>query len=193
MENVNKTVAAQQITMMFGAMFGVWFAMGYLASLAALTNPAIAMAIMLLKIVSVVALFLAVRYLRNKVFPTNFTWLQSFVYGIQIAAFAGILDAFFVYVYNEWIYPENLQTIWQTSISQLNTQISQLRQMGGGMMKSAVEGLQVAVRQLEEEGCGTPIKTAMGILAQDIQFGFIWMIIFSFFLRRKGYPEEQNA
>ena len=77
---------------------------------------------------TVVLLFLLMRPIRLFFADEGLSGLRAWTYGVQLMFFAGLLEALFVYIYNTWLYPDNLFEMHSAVISQYRQAIDMMQQ-----------------------------------------------------------------
>lgn len=144
---------------------------------------------------TVVLLFLLMRPIRLFFADEGLSGLRAWTYGVQLMFFAGLLEALFVYIYNTWLYPDNLFEMHSAVISQYRQAIDMMQQANAEQtMPSLMQMLKDSQTMIEETPVPTPIEAAMQALSNDITYGIFWMIPISLILRTKprtSNPQEQ--
>lgn len=177
-----------QYLMQAGTIMGMWFIVEYIVFVLATGNILLNFVHTPMMFVTPVLLFFLIRKLRNAIFPTGeFRFVQAFSYGVQLMFFGGLIEAFFIYAYNQWISPGNLLEMRQALLAQY-AEVTEMmgtipnNPLGGTMGKAFTEAQEI----LAEAPVERPIEAAINALSNDITYGFLWMIPLAFILRRKS-------
>lgn len=108
--------------------------------------------------------------------------LQAWVFGVQLMLFAGLIEAFFVYIFNEFIRPGNLAHIYEASIAQVENVIATFKELGG--KDDAFIQFEQTLETLKAVPYSSPIDTAISTLSNDLFAGIILMIPIALIVRR---------
>lgn len=164
---------------------GGWFIAEYLVHNYSVNNLLLNLLNLPMMLATAVYLYLIVRKLREQVMPEKkIRALQAWTFGVQIMFFAGLLEALFIWLFNAYLVPDNLQMVHDAMVQQLE-QTQQLYKASGlnsGFLSSM---LSQSADVLSEQKVASPIETAMSALSNDIFAGMIVMIPISWMVRKK--------
>ena len=163
---------------------GIWFIIEYLLRNAAARNVLLSFITTPMLIVTPVALWYILRQLRRRFLDDRITGFQAWTFGTQLMFFAGLIEALFIYIYNEFLYPGNLAEVQQAMIAQYEEAANSLRTMGS--FPSMLQPIQEAIDTMREMPVSSPIETAISQLSTDIFYGMLLMIPISLIVRKKG-------
>ncbi len=161
---------------------GAWFIVEYLLRNAASRNVMLSFITTPLMIVTPIALWYIVRQLRRTILDDQITGFQAWTFGTQLMFFSGLLEALFIYLYNEFIAPGNLMEVQQALIAQYEEAAASLRSMGITTMQQT---LAETIQTLREMPVSSPIETAISQLSTDIFIGMLLMAPISLIVRKK--------
>lgn len=181
-------VMAMQFLMKAGLMLGVWFAIEYLITVFATQSILLAIVHTGAMCATVFFLFYGVYKLRQTVFPNGFLYLQAWLYGTELMFFGGLIEAIFIYAYNQWLAPNTQLQMRNALVAQYENVQQQMEALGNTSNAFIEKWQQVMEQSLElikTAPIERPIDLALTAISNDIFYGMIWMILFSFFLRKK--------
>lgn len=167
---------------------GIWFIIEYLLRNAAARNVLLSFITTPMMIVTPVALWFIIRQLRRQFLDNRIAGFQAWTFGTQLMFFAGLIEALFIYIYNEFLYPGNLAEVQQAMIAQYEEAAASLRSLGS--LPSILQPMQEAVDALREAPVASPIETAISQLSTDIFYGMLLMIPIALIVRKKGEKQE---
>lgn len=167
---------------------GIWFVIEYLLRNAAARNVLLSFITTPIMVVTPIALWFILRQLRRNILSDRLSWFQAWTFGTQVMFFAGLIEALFIYIYNEFLYPTNLAEVQQAMIQQYEEAAASLRALGS--LPSLLGPMQETLEAMKEMPVSSPIETAISQLSTDIFYGMILMIPIAFIVRKKG--EESN-
>lgn len=162
---------------------GLFFIVEYWLRNASSTNVMLSFLTFPLMLVTPVALWWILRNLRQKVLSNMMLGIQAWSFGVQLMFFAGLLEALFIYVYNQFIHPTNLLEVQQAALAQYNEAYHLVK--GMGTMRQLEPILLDTYNQLKEAPVPSAIETAINALSNDIFIGMILMIPIAFIVRKK--------
>lgn len=162
---------------------GVWFIAEYLLRNAAARNVMLGLISTPMMIMTPIALWYILRRLRRQLLGDRILGFQAWTFGTQLMFFAGLIEALFIYIYNEFIAPGNLEEVQQAMIAQYEELATSLRTMGVSSMQQT---LQETIDAMREMPLTSPIEAAISQLSTNIFYGMLLMIPISFIVRKKG-------
>ena len=171
---------------------GVWFIIEYLMRNAAAHNVMLGLISTPMMIVTPIALWYIIRNLRRQILDDHISGFQAWTFGTQLMFFAGLIEALFIYIYNEFIFPGNLIEIQQAIIVQYEDAAASMHSMG--VMTGLLSTLEETIEAMKEMPVSSPIETAISQLSTDIFYGMILMAPISLIVRKKAGTEvnEEN-
>ena len=101
--------------------------------------------------------------------------------------FAGLIEAGFIYVYNEFLVPTNLVNVHNQMIAQYEEVMTTIENMPNksGMISSMSTLMQESIDLLKQTPVPSAIETAMTMLSNDIFYGMIIMIFVAPIIKKK--------
>lgn len=167
---------------------GVWFIAEYMLSIAALQNLFINFLLLILRLATPIALWWILRRLRRTILNDAIMGIQAWTFGVQLMFFAGLIEAIFIYVFNEFIKPGNLLAVKQATIEQYENAYETLKQLGA--YSEYLPSFKETLEQLRDAPVLSPIDSAISSLSKEIFIGMLLMIPIALIIRKK--PSFQN-
>ncbi len=167
---------------------GGWFIIEYLMRNAAAKNVLLSFITTPMMIVTPIALWFIIRQLRRSILGNQMMGFQAWTFGTQLMFFAGLLEALFIYLYNEFLFPTNLTEVQQAMILQYEEAAASLRTIGA--FPSMLQPMQEMIDTLKETPVSSPIETAISQLSTDIFYGMLLMIPIALIVRKKRQEEN---
>lgn len=162
---------------------GIFFIVEYLVRNAAATHVLLGLLTYPMMMVTPVALWWILRRLRQRVLSNMMLGIQAWSFGVQLMFFAGLIEALFIYVFNQFLYPTNQMEVQQAAIAQYDEAYHLIKGMGG--MQQLLPYLEETLKTLKEAPVPSAIDTAISALSNDIFIGMFLMIPILFIVRRK--------
>lgn len=166
---------------------GAWFIIEYLLRNAAARNVLLSLITTPMMVVTPIALWFILKQLRKKILGDRLFGFQAWTFGTQLMFYAGLLEALFIYLYNEFLFPTNLAEVQQAMILQYEEAASSLRAMGA--FPNMLQPMQEMIDTMKEMSVSSPIETAISQLSTDIFYGMLLMIPIALIVRKKGAEE----
>ncbi len=166
---------------------GIWFIIEYLLKNAAARNVLLSFITTPMMIVTPIALWYILRRLRRQFLDDHMMGFQAWTFGTQLMFFAGLLEALFIYIFNEFLYPGNLAEVQEAMIMQYEEATTALRSMGS--LTSILQPMEETLDAMREMPVASPIETAISQLSTDIFYGMILMIPIALIVRKKKVVE----
>lgn len=160
-----------------------WFIVEYLVRNASSTNMMLGLLSFPMMMVTVWALWWIIRKLRREILADCIHGIQAWSFGVQLMFFAGLIEALFIYIYNEYLFPGNLVAVQQAAIAQYESVLGQLTEMGA--YQSWIPKFQETLDAMKEMPLQSAIDTAIGSLSNDIFAGMFIMIPLALILRKR--------
>jgi len=195
-EQIARSKAISQHILHISFVLGLWFVVEYFFLV--LSTRSILMAALRtpMMIVTPIVLCILLYKLRNKFFENDmFGRFRCWVYGVQIMFYAGLIEAFFIVVYNQWIAPNNLVEMHNAMIAQYENVSNMYTQTPGAeqLMPGISKTLDESIKLLKESEIEKPFQAGITMLSNDIFYGSFWSLIFCFFLHQKSKEENQTV
>lgn len=162
---------------------GLFFIVEYCVRNASATNVMLGFFSFPMMLVTPVALWWILRRLRRQLLSDMMLGIQAWSFGVQLMFFAGLIEALFIYVYNQFLHPTNLYEVQQATIAQYEEVYSMIHGMGSWQAYEST--LLQAIEVMKEAPVGTAIEAAITALSNEIFVGMILMIPILFIVRRK--------
>lgn len=170
---------------------GVWFIIEYMLRNAAAHNVMLGLISTPMMIVTPIALWYIIRNLRRQFLDDRIAGFQAWTFGTQLMFFAGLIEALFIYIYNEFLFPGNLAEIQQALIAQYEDAAASIRSLS--VMTSMLGTLEETIEAMKQMPVSSPIETAISQLSTDIFYGMILMIPIALIVRKKANPESNEG
>lgn len=185
--NANPTAAAvSQFIMRTAFPLGIYFIAEYLVSVAAMGNLSLMAVRLLMAVATPVALFFLMRMLRDRVLDGYIRGRQVWLYGVHTMIFAALVEAAFVYIYNEFLDPGNLLRTQQAAIAQFEASRASLEAMpGAGGAGALLDTMNSMVEELRNTRIPTAIEAAVSQLSNDFLAGIVLMLAIAPAVRRR--------
>lgn len=181
-----KGQAALQYLMQAGALLGLWFCIEYFVAAQGIQSFLFASVAFAMRIGTIFFLFFLVKKLRDMLFADGFFWIQSWMYGIQLMFFGGLIEAICIYGYCSWINPDFLFELHQSRLAWIESIPELMKSFGVAELPAeTMTQFNLLTDNIRELGPDSPITAAMNALSNDIFSGMILMIPISFILRRR--------
>lgn len=193
MNKKTETLATQvmQYLMKTALFLGLFFVVEYVFRVYAARNILLALLNIPLMLITPIALYMLIKKLRDQVLDGYIMGMQAWMYGVQLMFFAGLIEALFIYVYNEFIDPANLYNTKQLLIQQYEESLTALEQMESG--KTFIQSLNInldeTLAQLKQMPVSTAIESAVDMLSSTMTTGMFLMLLIAPILKRK--PSNQ--
>ena len=169
--------------MKMGLPVAVWFIVEYLLRNAATRSLPLNLLIVPLMLLTPFIFFRVLRSLRREVLNDMMLGIQAWTFGVQLAFFAGVVEALFIYVYNQFLFPTAIADNLQATTALYEQMIAQLKEAGAysSMWNTFDENL----KTLNELPVPTAIETAISTLSNEIMMAMLYMVPLAFMLRKK--------
>lgn len=164
-----------------------WFIVEYLVRNAMSTNVLLSFLVIPMMVITPIAIWWILRKLRRDYLYDGILGIQAWSFGVQLIFYAGLIEALFIYVYNEFLKPGNLKVVQEALISQYEN-VYQTFSSSPALSQYAGR-LQEMIDELKEAPVLTPIETAITALSNDVFFGIILMIPIALIVRKKPNPD----
>ena len=144
-------------------------------------------------VVTVVLLYIVIKRLRDRYLEGVITAFMAWTFGVQLMFFSGLIEASFIYVYNEFIVPTNLMTVHEQLIAQYDSAIEAVESLASAnsMASSMLPMMQEMSAMIKEMPVSSAIETAISMLSNDIFYGMLIMAIVAPIVRRRVKREQE--
>lgn len=183
--------AVNQYLMRWAMLLGAWFIIEYIVRNFAAYNMMLEMLSVPMMFVTAVMLFLLMKGLRNSVLEGYISGMQCWAFGVQMMFFAGLLEALFIWLFNDFMLPDNLVRVHQARVEQYEAMIRMAEATQGEaqntlpLMTRMTNLLQASSDQFKDMPIYTAIEAAVVMLSNTIFYGMILMVPISLILRKK--------
>ena len=178
-----KGAAINQYLMKIALLLGGYFIIEYMVHNYSATNILFGLLNLPMMAITVILVYCIIRNLRDKLFDGKIPGLVAWTFGVQLMFFAGLIEAAFIYVYNEFIVPTNLVTVHDQLIAQYEEVLTTLETTGIG--SSMISMMQETIELLKQTPVASAIETAITMLSNDIFYGMIIMTFLAPIIRKK--------
>lgn len=178
-----KGAAINQYLMKIALLLGGYFIIEYMVHNYSATNILFGLLNLPMMAITVILVYCIIRNLRDKLFDGKIAGFIAWTFGVQLMFFAGLIEAAFIYVYNEFIVPTNLVTVHDQLIAQYEEVLTTLETTGIG--SSMISMMQETIELLKQTPVASAIETAITMLSNDIFYGMIIMTFLAPIIRKK--------
>lgn len=161
----------------------VWFIAEYLLRNAAVSHIGLGFLLMPMMLITPYAMYRIMRRLRQTVLSDMMLGIQAWTFGIQMAFFAGLVEALFIYVYHQFLFPTSIADNVQATIAMYEQMTQQLKE--AGTSSSLWDSFAQAIEQIKEAPLPTAIETAISTLSNEILLAMFYMIPVALSVRKK--------
>ena len=176
--------AVSQFLMKAALPLGAYFIAEYMVSVLATGNVLLAMLRLAMAAATPVALFFMLRTLRDRILGGYIRGRHAWLYGVQAMIFAALIEAAFIYIYNEFLVPDNLAQMQQAALAQFDASRAALESMPAGGSASVVEAMGGLVEEMRHAPVPTAIEAAVSQLSNDFMVGMVLMLAVAPMVRR---------
>ena len=179
--------AINQYMMKMALPLGAYFIIEYLVRNYSASNIFLGVLSLPMMLLTVFFVYKIMKRMRDKLLEGRITGFMAWTFGTQLMLFAGLIEAAFIYIYNEFIVPTNLMNIHEQMIEQYESVMKTIEALPekSGLVTSASTMMQDTLNVLKETPVSTAIETAMSMLSNDIFFGMIIMAFIAPIIRKK--------
>ena len=112
---------------------------------------------------------------------------MAWTFGTQLMLFAGLIEAAFIYIFNEFIVPTNLVEVQNQLIAQYENVLKLVEETpnNSALVASASTMMNDTIQMLKEAPVSTAIEAAMSMLSNDIFYGMFMMAFIAPIIRKK--------
>lgn len=161
----------------------VWFIAEYLLRNAATAHVGLSMVMVPMMLVTPYIIFRILRRLRQTMLSDMMLGLQAWTFGVQLAFFAGLIEALFIYVYNQFLFPDAIAQNLQQTLSMYDQMMVQLKD--SGVDTTFWSQFEETLDQLREAPIPSAIETAISTLSNEIMLAMLYMIPVALCVRKK--------
>lgn len=182
-----KGAAINQYLMKIALPLGAYFIIEYLVRNYSASNIYLGLLNIPMMAITAILLYIAIKKLRDYFLDGHIAGFYAWTFGVQLMFFSGLIEAAFIYIFNEFILPTNLVTVHDQLIAQYERVYSTIQDLSSnsgtasamtGMMKDTIE-------ILKQTPVSSAIETAITMLSNDIFYGMIIMFFLSPIIRKK--------
>ncbi len=166
-----------------------WFIVEYLIRNAMYSHIMLSFLIFPMMLVTPVALWWLIRKLRRDFLGDAILGIQAWSFGVQLMFYASLIEALFIYVFNQFVRPGNLHRIQQAAIEQYENVRQTLA--ASGSFERYMPRLQQAIDALKEAPVLSPIETAISTLSNNLFIAIALMIPIALIVRRHPQLPQQ--
>ena len=135
-----------------------------------------------------VLLFITMRTLRDKVMGGTIGGFQAWVFGVQMMLFAALVEAAWIYVYNQVIAPDNLYDMQTAAIDQYEQSVAMLSQ--SSQFQPLLQRMNGMVAELKDAPVPTAIEAAVQMVSNDLFIAILLMIPISLIIKRQQNTQQ---
>lgn len=182
-----KGAAINQYLMKSALPLGAYFIIEYLIRNYSASNIFLGLLNFPLMFVTIFFVYYIMKKLRDIYLDGHIAGFFAWTFGVQLMLFAGLIEAAFIYVYNEFLVPTNLVNVHDQMIAQYEEVMATIENMPNksGMISSMSSLMQESIDLLKQTPVSSAIETAMTMLSNDIFYGMIIMIFVAPIIKKK--------
>lgn len=162
----------------------IWFIVEYMVHVAATHNMWLQFFTLPMMLATPLMVWYILKQLRDRVMGGTIRGLEAWTFGTQLFFYAGLVEAMFIYLYNEYMSPNNLMEMQQALIAQYEevSKVLNESQQGGSLPMFMSE----AVEELKKAPIPSAIEAAINQLSTTLFQGLMVMIPVGLVLRQKN-------
>lgn len=160
---------------------GIFFIFEYMLTVWSSGNIFMGMLRLPLFLGTPVLLFITMRTLRDKVMGGSIGGFQTWVFGVQMMLFAALIEAAWIYVYNEFLAPDNLLDLQTAAIAQYEESAAIIAV--NPKLQPLLHPLNQMVESLKNAPVPTAIEAAVQIVSNDLFIAIVLMIPISLVIK----------
>lgn len=169
----------------------VWFIVEYMERIAATHNLMLQLLTLPMMCATPFLAWYIIKQLRDRVMGGVISGLEAWTFGTQLFFFAGLIEAMFIYLYNEYMSSNNLFEMQQALIAQYEEVTTLLSEtQSGGFAGQYSQMMKDTVEVLKEAPIPSAIEAAVNQLSSTLFQGLFLMIPLSLILRHKNKRTE---
>ncbi len=182
-----KGVTVNQFLMKTALPLGGYFIIEYLIRNYTASNIFLGLLNLPMMAVTAVLLFLSIRKLRDLLLDGQISGFMAWTFGVQLMFFAGLIEAAFIYLFNEFLVPTNLVTVHNQLVAQYESALTTIEGMASAsnMAASMIPMVKEMIELLKDTPVATAIETAISMLSNDIFYGMLIMAFVAPIVRKK--------
>ena len=182
-----KGVAINQYLMKIALPLGCYFIIEYLIRNFSANNLFLVLLNIPMMFVTLILLYIIIKRLRDTLLDGKIAGFFAWTFGVQLMFFAGLIEAAFIYIYNEFIKPTNLITVHDQFIAQYEELLATVQSMPNtsGLSSSMINMTQESIELFKQTPVSSAIETAITMLSNDIFYGMILMMFIAPIVRKK--------
>ncbi|MCF0180208.1 MAG: DUF4199 domain-containing protein [Bacteroidales bacterium] len=165
---------------------GGYFIIEYLVRNYSASNIFLSLLTFPMMLITVFLVYWIMKRMRDKLLNGKISGFMAWTFGTQLMLFAGLLEAAFIYIYNEFVVPTNLLDMQTQMIAQYEDVMKTIEAMPekSELLNSANTMMQDTINVLKETPVSSPIEAAMSMLSNDIFFGMLMMLFIAPIIRK---------
>lgn len=164
---------------------GSFFIFEYIVRCKMFSNQWISYFILPLAFMTPVLIFVILRSMRDKYCDGYIYRRVTWIYGNRLMLLSALVEAFFIYIYNEFIAPDNLASVQSAMASQLESSINEFGKV------ISVDTLTQYLSLLKETPIPSAIEAAKDSFISTLFYGCILILLISFIV--KGRPKSVES
>lgn len=178
--------AINQYLMKIALPLGGYFIIEYLVRNYSASNLLLGLLNIPMMAITAVLLFVIIRALRDKILDGHISGLYAWTFGVQLMFFAGLIEASFIYIYNEFLFPDNLLNVHNLMIEQYKEVLTSLQSLqSSGTSATLTNMMTDTIEIMEKTPVSSAIESAITMLSNNIFYGMIIMMFEAPIIRKK--------
>lgn len=164
-----------------------WFVVEYMLRNYAVSHLEFGLLLFPMMIGTLVIVYRILLYLRRTMLSDMMLGIQVWTFGVQLAFFAGLVEALFIWLYNQYIAPTALADTMQQTLASYQMLQAQLAETGA--MPGMADWISQMIDELQKAPVPSAIESAIQALSNEMTSAFFYMIPLAFMLRKKPRTE----
>ena len=168
-----------------------WFVVEYLIRNAAASSLALNFMSLPMMLLTLGLTYYFIKRMRQTLLSGYIAGKLAWSCGVQMTFYAGLIEALFIYVFNQYISPGNLAATQEATIQMYTDVLEQLKATGA--YSSWLPKFEETRDQLRDMPIPSAIEAAISTLSNDLLFAIGYMIPLALIIRRKPNLDKNNA
>ncbi len=179
--------ALNQYLMKMALPLGAYFIFEYLVRNYSASNIMLGVISLPMMLLTVYFVYRIMKGMRDMFLEGKITGFMAWTFGTQLMLFAGLIEAAFIYIFNEFIVPTNLVDVQNQLIAQYENVLKLVEETpnNSALVTSASTMMNDTIQMLKEAPVSTAIEAAMSMLSNDIFYGMFMMAFIAPIIRKK--------
>jgi len=190
-----KGVEVNQFLMKAALPLGGYFIFEYIIRNLSASHMLLGLLNIPMMIVTVVLVYFIIKTMRNKCLDGYIAGFYAWTFGVQLMFFAGLIEAAFIYIFNEFLFPTNLVTVRDQLLVQYEDVLASVKSLSNGseFVGSMSSMMEETIEALKKTPVASAIETAITMLSNDIFYGMIMMLFIAPIIKKHRQENDQSS